>query len=140
VPSNRNFVFSQVTTDEQREEFRRALLDMEDWLYMGAEADGADASVFTAKLEQLEKLGSPIKVRVYEMVRRGERVAGAIELAEIVAKATNSWPETKPWLNATQVEELRDEVGQFLCLARICTFAYIFHVQTWPLFVLHGKA
>jgi hypothetical protein len=100
----------QVTTEEQRDAFRAKLNKAEDWLYTDPEAETAKAATFQAKLAELIKVGDPIKVRVYESSRRQERIAGAKLLVDLVEKSANSWPEAKPWLNATHIQQLADMV------------------------------
>lgn len=99
----------QVTTEFQRQEFRDALNEMEDWLYED-EASSATSDMLYSKMLELQKMGDPIKGRVSELERRPARVLAALELTEIVSKATNSWPETKPWLNSTLIEDLKVKV------------------------------
>jgi hypothetical protein len=96
----------QVTTEEQRSNFIEALDAMEDWLYED-EADEATADTFIKKMDELQLIGDPIKDRVYELQRRPDRVQAAKELTDLVAKAANSWPESKPWLNSTLIDGLR---------------------------------
>ena len=103
----------QVTTAFQRQEFKEALDLMEVWLYEDAGA-AATAEVMYEKMLQLQKLGDPIKGRVSELERRPERLKAAKELTDLVAMATNSWPESKPWLNATQVADLKHKVSYFM--------------------------
>ena len=100
----------QVTTEDMRDSFKEMLMDAEDWLYMDPTADKAEAEIFQAKLAVLKAVGDPIQGRVFEMQRRPERMQKALELTEVVAMATNSWPEMRPWLNATRVEMLREKV------------------------------
>lgn len=106
----------QVTTEEMRDSFKEKLTDAEDWLYMDPEADKAEAEVFNAKLDMLQAVGDPMQIRLYEMQRRPDRMRKALELTDVVAMATNSWPEMRPWLNSTRVEMLREKVRpSWLC-------------------------
>lgn len=98
-----------MTTEFQRQEFREALNAMEDWLYED-EASTATADTMYAKMLELQQMGDPIKGRVDELERRPTRVQAAVELTDLVAMATNSWPENKPWLNETHVEDLKQKV------------------------------
>lgn len=103
----------QVTTEFQRQEFRDKLHAMEDWLYED-EAGTVAADVMYAKMLELQQMGDPIKGRVHELERRPLRVQAAVELTDLIAKATNSWPETKPWLNETHVAALKLSVRSCL--------------------------
>jgi DNA repair ATPase RecN len=99
----------QVTTDMQRQEFREALNKKEEWLYED-EANSASSELLYFHIMELQKMGDPIRGRVRELERRPARVQAATELTDLISKATNSWPETKPWLNSTLVEELKQLV------------------------------
>lgn len=112
-------VTAQVTKEEAREAFRSQLTEIEDWLYMDPEAESASAAMLLAKLATLTAVGDPIKTRVYEMQRRPERVEGARSVINMVALSTNSWPETRPWLDPAQISELR----QLVCNALHCVAA-----------------
>lgn len=106
----------QVTTEEMRDSFKEMLTDAEDWLYMDPEADKAEAEIFKAKLDVLRAVGDPMHIRMYEMQRRPDRMKKALELTDVVAMATNSWLETRPWLNSTRVETLRETVRLAGCI------------------------
>lgn len=95
-----------MSTEEQRADLVAKLTDAEDWLYMDDEADEAEASVYTAKLDSLRALGDAIKVRAKEAERRDERMGKAMRLVDVVDMATNSWPDTKAWLDADEVSKL----------------------------------
>lgn len=103
----------QVTTELQRQEFKDALDDMENWLYED-EANSAPADKMYEKMLELQKMGDPIKGRVSELERRPARVAAAKELSNIIDTSMATWPETKPWLNATKVADLKERV-RFCC-------------------------
>jgi hypoxia up-regulated 1 len=81
---------------------------MEDWLYTD-EAETAGVDILRTKLQTLTAVGDPVKMRVYELQRRPERIAGARALVGMVEKVANSWPDARPWLNATHIEELRQK-------------------------------
>lgn len=109
----------QVTTEEMRDSFKEMLTDAEDWLYMDPEADKAEAEIFKAKLDVLQAVGDPMHIRMYEMQRRPDRMKKALELTDVVAMATNSWLETRPWLNSTRVETLRGQVRPVGCIPHV---------------------
>ena len=50
-------------------------------------------------------------------LRPGQVVAAASEFVELVRKAANSWPSIKPWINASDIEELLSKVvgGSAVC-------------------------
>ena len=50
-----------MTTEEQRTKFTEQLTEMEDWLYMEGEAEGAVE--FRARLKQVKDVGDPMKKR-----------------------------------------------------------------------------
>jgi hypoxia up-regulated 1 len=112
-----------VTTEDARDTFRSQLTDMEDWLYMDPEAETAGADILRAKLKTLTAVGDPIKMRAYELQRRPERVDGAQSIIVMVEMSTNSWPDTRQWLDVAQIQELRQLVRQLnhaiqdVCLA-----------------------
>lgn len=99
----------QVTTEMQRQDFREALDAMEDWLYED-EANAATADALYGKMLELQKMGDPIKARVSELERRPDRVKAAVDFTDLISMAINSWPESKPWLNSTHVEDLKQRV------------------------------
>ncbi len=72
------FSWLQVTTEEQRTKFTEQLTEMEDWLYMEGEAEGA--TEFKAKLKLLKDVGDPMKQRA-----QASGYAGRLSAASLCA-------------------------------------------------------
>ena len=51
-------------------------------------------------------MGDPIFARVSEASARPQAVQLASSIMELVRKATNSWPDIKPWVDAADVASL----------------------------------
>lgn len=111
----------QVTTEEQRDGFRTQLNEAEDWLYMDPEAEKGTAETFQAKLAALRGVGDPVQGRMREAAERDDRVGDAKLLVDLVKKAVNSWPDAKPWMNATFIEALAQKVRLPLPTIRLVT-------------------
>ncbi|CAL8469535.1 g9076 [Coccomyxa elongata] len=101
----------QVTTEKQREAFRKALMEVEDWLYTDGEAE--KAPVFRKKLGELRAMGDPMAFRAAEAEARPGAVAAAQGLLDLWRKAANLWPQQRPWMNATDIQGLVDEVDEY---------------------------
>lgn len=78
----------QVTTEEQRSEFREALMDAEDWLYGDGEHELAAG--YRKRLTELRTVGNPIARRAAELVTRpkvkGEEAAGAFDWEKLLGR------------------------------------------------------
>ncbi|CAL5229767.1 g13152 [Coccomyxa viridis] len=103
--------YDEVTTEKQREAFKKELAQAEDWLY----EDGAAQSgpVFRKKLAALKQIGDPMSFRAAESASRPKAVEGARQLLELIGKSANAWPTIKPWLNETDIKGLTDQVAAY---------------------------
>ncbi|KAI8464405.1 MAG: Hsp70 protein-domain-containing protein [Monoraphidium minutum] len=101
-----------VTTDDQRSTFRESLMDAEDWLYGDGEAEAAAG--FRKKLGDLRAVGEPMARRAAELTARPKAVSAARDAAELALKVAGLWPETKPWINATDADDMVAKVKDFL--------------------------
>jgi hypoxia up-regulated 1 len=104
-------VIQEVTDEDQRSALKDLLMDKEDWLYM----DGADASteVFKKTHNELKMQGDAMEFRAKELTARPETIAAANKFIKKAKTEIASWAEKKPWLNATHVADLLEEVEQF---------------------------
>ena len=59
----------QVTTEEARTKFIEQLTQMEDWLYM--EGDGEGAAEYKARLAQMKAIGEPMRNRAFVSTGKG---------------------------------------------------------------------
>lgn len=98
----------QVTTDEQRTSFSSELTAMEDWLYI--EGEDEPAKEFRKRLKSLKETGDELEVRAKEATERPTAIATARAYVELIRKAINSWPESKPFLNQTDIDDLSSKV------------------------------
>ncbi|KIZ04287.1 hypothetical protein MNEG_3673 [Monoraphidium neglectum] len=104
--------WQEVSTEEQRSDFREALMDAEDWLYGDGEAEAAAG--FRKRLAELRAVGNPIARRAAELAARPKAVAAARESAELALKVAGLWHETKPWINETDAAEMVEKLNKFL--------------------------
>lgn len=100
-----------VSSEEQRSGFLAALTAAEDWLY--DEGDAASAREYRDRLRMLREVGDPIQARLAEKAARPEALEAATAVVELVRKAASSWPSIKPWINASEVEQLLGKVDEF---------------------------
>lgn len=100
-----------VSSEEQRDEIKAALMDAEDWLY--GDGDTATGTELREKLRKLRKAGDAIELRAAEAASRPAMVQSGLDFVELVLKAANSWPTVKPWLNETEVESVVSSVKEF---------------------------
>ncbi|EIE21504.1 HSP70-domain-containing protein [Coccomyxa subellipsoidea C-169] len=101
----------QVTTEKQREAFRKALMEVEDWLYTDGEAE--KAPVFRKKLGDLRASGDPMAFRAAEAEARPGAVAAAQGMLDMWRKAANLWRSQRPWMNATDIQALLDAADAY---------------------------
>jgi len=94
-----------VSTAEQRDAVSARSAELEEWLGdAGAEVPLAE---FKANRAELAKLLSDIVFRADEASKRPAALKKARKaLADAKRNATEVWPESKPWLNATDLEDL----------------------------------
>lgn len=77
---------------------------MEDWLYI--EGEDEPAKEFRKRLKSLKETGNDFELRAKEASDRPTAVATAQAYVELIRKAINSWPEAKPFLNQTDIDNL----------------------------------
>ncbi|KAK9811690.1 hypothetical protein WJX72_008444 [[Myrmecia] bisecta] len=102
---------AKVTTAAQRTAFQSQLTEMEDWLY--SEGEDEKGPAFRKQLASLTKVGDPLAFRAGELNARPRAVKSAQQFVELTGKALNSWRETKPWINATELDDLAASVKDF---------------------------
>ena len=56
-------------------------------------------------------MGDAISLRVQELKQLPKATGIALDFVKVTRQAIGSWPTTKPWLNATDTEELLKQVG-----------------------------
>lgn len=97
-----------VSSEEEREVFIEALTDAEDWLYM----DGADepSTAFVDKLAELKKTGDAIFERLNEMQARPAALKAVNKWITKSKESLTQWPESKPYINATKIANLLEDV------------------------------
>ncbi|KAI3435832.1 hypothetical protein D9Q98_001890 [Chlorella vulgaris] len=100
-----------VSTEEQRAAFLEQLAVVEDWLY--GEGEEAEAAEYRARLRTLREVGDRVFERAAEAAARPQVLKLADGFVELVRKAANSWPDMKPWLNASDVAALVAKVDNF---------------------------
>ena len=106
LESNEDLVAA--STEEERDTIKGALMDAEDWLY--GDGDAATAPELQAKLKAVRKGGDAIEERAREALIRPRAVQSATDFIELALKSINAWGEMKPWLNQTEVQELKEAV------------------------------
>lgn len=57
-------------------------------------------------------MGDPISLREKEQKALPRAIQAAQDFVRIVRQAVGGWASTKPWLNATEVEQLQAEVHE----------------------------
>jgi hypoxia up-regulated 1 len=100
-----------VSTQEQRDALLSQLAEVEDWLYGDGEA--VQAAEYRSQLATLRGVGDRLFERVAEAEARPRAVQLASGFVELARKAANSWPDLKPWLNASDVAALAAKVDNF---------------------------
>ncbi|EFN50467.1 hypothetical protein CHLNCDRAFT_142658, partial [Chlorella variabilis] len=93
-----------VSTEAQREAFLAQLAEVEDWLYGDGEAVGAEE--YRAQLRKLRLVGDRLFERAAEAAARPRVLRLAGDFVDLARKAANSWPDIKPWLNASDIAAL----------------------------------
>lgn len=63
------------------------------------------------KLKALKAIGDPISLREKEQHALPRAVQAAQDFVKISHQAIGGWASTKPWLNTTEVDQLRAEVS-----------------------------
>ena len=63
-----------------------------------------------SQLRKLREVGDAIFARAEEAAARPAAVKLASDFLELTRKALNSWPEVKPWLNASDIAALAAKV------------------------------
>lgn len=97
-----------MSTQEQRDALLSQLAEVEDWLYGDGEA--VQAAEYRSQLATLRGVGDRLFERVAEAEARPRAVQLASGFVELARKAANSWPDLKPWLNASDVAALAAKV------------------------------
>ena len=105
----------EVTTEEQREKYKEALMDGEDWLY--GDGDNAPLQEYKTKQKELSDEGEAIKFRASELEKRPTawKMAKA-RLDEAKAKL-GTWNMDRPWLTDAQKTDMKaamDALDNFL--------------------------
>ncbi|KAL3157632.1 hypothetical protein ABBQ32_012079 [Trebouxia sp. C0010 RCD-2024] len=100
-----------VTTNKQRIAFQADLSKVEDWLYDQGEHE--QAPVFREKLSQLRNTGDGVFFRVSELRARPEALRLARQFVQLASQTATAWPTSKPWINATDSENLTAELQAF---------------------------
>jgi hypoxia up-regulated 1 len=93
-----------VSTEAEREDIQASLTDAEDWLY--GDGETANASEYKDRFSSLLKKVDALDIRAAEKTHRPEAIEMAKSFIELTLKAANAWNQTKPWLNASAVENL----------------------------------
>ena len=102
--NDREEELASVATEEQLAAVRAKCEELEEWLY---DADGEKASVFDANRAELVKEYAAITDRFDEAAKRPAAVASARKaLALALRNATEVWPESKPWLELEDLDDL----------------------------------
>jgi hypoxia up-regulated 1 len=93
-----------VSTEAEREDIQASLTEAEDWLY--GDGETANASEYKDRFFSLLKKVDALEIRAAEKTHRPEAIEMANSFIELSLKAANAWKQTKPWLNASAVENL----------------------------------
>ena len=99
------------STDEERQEASKALMEAEDWIY-GDEAEKATAAVFTAKLRSIRKTIDAIEDRIFEASSRSDVVESVTSFTEDAIKTIASWAKSKPWITKEETEMVQKNVTE----------------------------
>eukprot|EP00850_Spirogloea_muscicola_P022840 SM000314S12184 [mRNA] locus=s314:20611:26618:+ [translate_table: standard] len=99
---------NKVSTEDQRNEFRAKMSEVEDWLY--AEGDNANATEFRARLASLKGVGDQIFFWVEELTARPAGVEAFKGAAAEVRQTIDEMANTKPWINDTDKAKVLEEV------------------------------
>lgn len=100
-----------VTTEAQRAAFVKQLDSAEEWLYEGGE--DAAAEKHRDRLNALKVTGDPITFRTAEASHREAVQEKATKFAELVSMALSTWPDDRPWINATDIAAFSTQLDQF---------------------------
>ena len=99
----------EFSTEGERAEASKALMEAEDWIY-GDEAEEANAAAFRAKLSGVSALIGNIERRIREANGR----PGAFQIARSFVndsmKTVKSWAENKPWITAEETEAVTKNI------------------------------
>ena len=68
------------------------------------------------KLRELKKTGDAFELRAKELKALPKVTKNAQDFVKVARQAVGGWATTKPWLNATEVESLKQEVRPLLVL------------------------
>lgn len=63
------------------------------------------------RLGKLKAVGDPMVFRAAELTDRPAAVKAAEAFAELAGKSTASWKESKPWLNATELQGFSEQAS-----------------------------
>ena len=74
-----------------------------------------------ARLTKLRAVGDPMMVRKEEVGRREQLAAKVDKFLGLASAALESWPKSKPWLNATDTAAFAAQVLDFLCYTSSAT-------------------
>lgn len=98
--------------EKDREKFSKALDQMEDWLY----EDGEDETkgVYTAKMEELKKMGDPIELRKAEDMQRQDAVSALQAVAVQFRDAAVSGDEQFSHIKEADLKKVASESDKAL--------------------------
>ena len=60
---------------------------------------------------KLKAVGDPMVFRAAELTDRPAAVKAAEAFAELASKSAASWKESKPWLNATELQSFSEQAS-----------------------------
>ena len=66
--------------------------------------------LFRGKLRELKKTGDAFELRAKELKALPKATKNAQDFLKVARQAVGGWATTKPWLNATEVDTLKQEV------------------------------
>eukprot|EP00245_Coleochaete_scutata_P012766 TRINITY_DN499_c1_g2_i1.p1 TRINITY_DN499_c1_g2~~TRINITY_DN499_c1_g2_i1.p1 ORF type:complete len:545 (-),score=158.42 TRINITY_DN499_c1_g2_i1:541-1992(-) len=102
----------KVSTEGQRDALRGELTDAEDWLY--EDGEHATAADFKKRLGGIKKTGDLIFFRLSELEARPAAVAEARKWARETTSILKLYPQTRPWINITQINEVQGKVDEMV--------------------------
>ena len=77
------------------------------------------------KLSELRNTGDEIFFRVSELQARPEALRLARQFVQLASQTATAWPTSKPWINATDSENLLAEVCTYMyCTSTACAHHY----------------
>ena len=62
-------------------------------------------------MSKLTAVGDPMVFRTAELTDRPAAIKSAESFAELASKSAENWKESKPWLNATELQALSEQVS-----------------------------